>query len=101
MRIDGNRPNADTAAAQNQKVDKAAADASRQAASGRTTASGDRVAVSSDAALANAAVKAANETPEIRTELVDRMRSLMKAGQLGNDAGKLADSLIDSMLGQK
>jgi flagellar basal-body rod protein FlgF len=54
--------------------------------------------MSADAALANDAVKAANESPDIRAELVERMRALLAAGELGSDAGALADSLIDSMI---
>ena len=38
-----------------------------------------------------------NDAPAIRTELVERMRALLAAGELGNDAGQLADSLIDSI----
>jgi flagellar basal-body rod protein FlgF len=54
--------------------------------------------MSADAALANDAVKAANESPDIRAELVERMRALLASGELGSDAGALADSLIDSMI---
>jgi flagellar biosynthesis anti-sigma factor FlgM len=95
MKIDSNRPNLDHAALQ--RLERAAAEASKQAASGKPAA-GDTVEVSADAALANDAVKAVNESPDIRTDLVERMRALLAAGELGNDAGALADSLIDSMV---
>ena len=95
MKIDSNRPNLDQAALQ--RLERAAAEASKQAASGKTGTS-DTVQVSADAALANDAVKAVNDSPDVRADLVERMRALLAAGELGNDAGALADSLIDSML---
>ena len=95
MKIDSNRPSLDHAALQ--RLERAAAEASKQAALAKT-ASGDTVQVSADAALANDAVKAVNESPDIRTDLVERMRALLASGELGSDAGALADSLIDSMI---
>jgi|SRR6476646_11429899 anti-sigma28 factor (negative regulator of flagellin synthesis) len=88
MKIDSNSSGLDHAAPQ--RLEKPAADAPKPAAAGKT--------VSGDAELANEAVKAANDLPEIRTDLVERMRVLLAAGELGNDAGLLADSLIDNML---
>ena len=46
--------------------------------------SGDTVQVSADATLANDAVKAANETPDVRADLVEKMRALLASGELGN-----------------
>jgi flagellar biosynthesis anti-sigma factor FlgM len=63
-----------------------------------SAAAGDRVELSGDAALRAAALKAANAAPAIRTELVDRMREKLKTGQVGNDAGALADAIIDDQL---
>ncbi len=100
MRIDGNRAHSDAAIAQNQKVNRTADETGRSASTARTGTT-DRVAVSADAALANAAVKAASETPEIRSELVERMRRLLDAGTLGVDSVGLANTLIDSMLEQQ
>lgn len=88
MKIDSNSSGLDHAALQ--RLEKPAPDALKPAAAGKT--------VSGDAELANEAVKAANDLPEIRTDLVERMRVLLAAGELGNDAGLLADSLIDNML---
>lgn len=99
MRVEGNRAHPEAVAAQSQKVDKGSTEAARQA--DRKPGVADRVAVSSDAALASAAVKAAGATPDIRPDVVTRMRSLIASGELGADAGRLADSLIDAMLGQK
>ena len=60
-------------------------------------ASGDRVELSGDAALRAAALRAANETPAIRTELVEQMREKLNAGKIGNDAGALADAYGERM----
>ena len=95
MKIDSNRPNLDQAALQ--RLERAAAEARKSGAASKAV-SGDTVEVSADAALANDAVKAANDSPDIRTDLVQRMRALLASGELGSDAGALADSLIDSMI---
>jgi negative regulator of flagellin synthesis FlgM len=95
MKTDSNSSGLDHAA--RQRLEKPPADTPEPAAAGKT-ASGDTVQVSADAALAKEAVKAANDSPEIRTDLVERMRVLLAAGELGNDADLLADSLIDNML---
>lgn len=98
MKIDGNRPAHDTSATDGTR--RTGKDAGVQQGSGIAPgASGsDRVELSGDAALRTAALKAANAAPAIRTELVDRMREKLNAGQIGNDAGALADAIIDDQL---
>ena len=99
MRIHGNRPQADEVA-QKAAVEKASVD-SRRGTPGAAGGSGDRVALSGDAALAIAAVKALDDAPGVRAEVVERMQRLLAAGELGEDVDGLADSLIDSMAGGK
>ena len=94
MKIDGNRPGLDHAALQ--RLEKAATESAKQAATNKGV-SGDTVQVSPDATLANDAVTAANDTPDVRADLVEKMRALLASGELGKDAGAIADSLIDSM----
>jgi flagellar biosynthesis anti-sigma factor FlgM len=79
---------------------RAAADAAAKRASSTTTAgtSRDRVEVSSDAQLLTAALSAAQKAPEVRTELVERLRAKFNAGEIGNDSGRLADRMIDDLL---
>jgi flagellar biosynthesis anti-sigma factor FlgM len=60
--------------------------------------SGDRVQVSSDAQLLNTAVKAANDAPEIRPAVVEAAKQKLISGELGADAERLANRLIDHML---
>jgi len=98
MKIDGNRPGLDHAALQ--RLEKAAAESAKQTTTNKVT-SGDTVQVSADATLANDAVKAANDTPDVRADLVEKMRALLASGELGKDAGAIADSLIDSMTANK
>jgi negative regulator of flagellin synthesis FlgM len=95
MKIDGNRPGLDQAALQ--RLEKAATDSAKQVTSNKVT-SGDTVQVSADATLAHDAMKAANETPDVRADLVEKMRALLASGELGKDAGAIADSMIDSMM---
>jgi flagellar biosynthesis anti-sigma factor FlgM len=58
----------------------------------------DRIDVSSDALLLNSAVRAAQEAPEVRPAVVERARMKMLSGELGSDAERLADRLLDHML---
>jgi flagellar biosynthesis anti-sigma factor FlgM len=96
MKIQGNRPENDAAVAQNTKVERGGAET--RPAAGARVGQGDRVALSSEAALASSAAKAAADAPDVRMDLVNRMRELMDRGELGADAEKLADRLIDGML---
>ena len=58
----------------------------------------DRVDVSPDAQLLNSAVKAANEAPEIRADVVAAAKQKLLSGELGADADRLANRMIDHML---
>jgi flagellar biosynthesis anti-sigma factor FlgM len=60
--------------------------------------SSDRVEVSPDAQLLNTAVKAVNDAPEIRADVVAAAKQKLLSGELGNDAERLAERLIDHML---
>lgn len=99
MRIDGQKPATDTEAARRSESAQTAERSSGPAAA-RPGASGDRVEVSSDAQLVAAAVKAAEESSSVRPEVVERGRRALEDGSLGKDAGKLADRIIDSLLGE-
>ena len=59
--------------------------------------SGDQLTLSPEAQLLKAAEQAAAGKPEIRTELVDKMRALLAEGKLGGDATALAESLINDL----
>ena len=95
MKIDGNRSGLDRAALQ--RLERAAAETPRPAVNPKSSSSGDTVQASADAALAHDTVKAVHDAPAIRTDLVERMHALLASGELGSDAGQLADSLIDSI----
>ena len=94
IKIDGNRPSGDTDAAR--KV--GAGRTQDRNATARSAARTDRVEVSKDAQLMTNALRAANDSSAIRQDVVERMRKLLDAGELGADSGKLADALIDHML---
>ena len=95
MKIQGDRPSGVQDAGQTHQVDKAAQRA--QNTRGGVDA-GDRVEVSDDARLLGKAVDAASKAPEIRQDVVDRAKAKLAAGEIGNDADRLADRLIDSLL---
>jgi len=97
MKIDGNRPAHDASATDATR--RTGKDAAVHQGSGvAPAATGDRVELSGDAALRADALKAANAAPDIRTELVDRLREKLNAGQIGSDAGALADAILDDQL---
>lgn len=99
MKIDGYRPAADTDGADALK--RATGDsAAQRSAPGQPQPSRDRVDVSSDAQLLASMLDAAQRAPAIRTELVERARRMLEAGEVGRDGAKLADRLIDSLLGR-
>lgn len=96
MKIQGDRPSGVNDAGQAQQVDKAAQQRAQQARGAAD--GGDRVEVSADARLLGKAVDAAAKAPEIRQDVVDRAKAKLAAGEIGNDPGRLADRLIDSLL---
>jgi flagellar biosynthesis anti-sigma factor FlgM len=99
MKIEGKSPGAEGLASQ--KLERAQAEANEAARAETARKTGDRVELSSDAALANAAAKAAADAPDIRPEIVERMKKALATGELGRDAEALAESLIDRMLDEK
>lgn len=100
MKIEGQRPDQVTrsdAAQQAQQADRVQAD--RQERGRAAGAGGDRVEVSSDARLMSTALQEASKSPAIRQDVVDRARQKLAAGEVGNDPLRLADRMIDSLLG--
>lgn len=101
MKIDGQNPAATTdnaAAARRASEVERRTTASATGAGSKTT---DRIEVSSDAQLMAAALTAASETPAIRQDVVERAKEKLAKGELGADAAKLADALLDDVLGEK
>ena len=98
MKIEGQRPGIDTAATD--AAQRITTDQQNQVnrTGGRPAATGDRVEVSADAKLMSEAMKTAAATPDIRTDVVERMKQKLAAGEVGNDSGRLADSMLDSIL---
>ena len=93
MRIHGERP---------ENVGQTAPTQTRDNRSGRTdaasTAPADRVQVSDQARLLSAAVQAAHAAPDSSEAAIERARAKRDRGELGRDAERLADKLIDSLL---
>ena len=53
---------------------------------------------SPDAQLVGSAVRAADQTPDIRRDVVERARRKLAAGEVGRDVVRLADRMIDTFL---
>ena len=95
MKIEGNRPNVDSAAAG--KVD-AARTASSKGKDQAGRANGDAVTVSPDVELAQRAIDSASKPTAVRPDAVERGKALLAGGSLGTDAGQLADTLIQRLI---
>lgn len=95
MKIQGSSPNHEASAAARLEQTKP----ERQGKADRAGESGsDRVELSSDAQFASSAVRAAQDAPSIRQDVVARARQKLLAGEVGQDTLKLADRLIDHLL---
>lgn len=99
MKIDGNRSSNQTDATQSTEAAQKLAEkrAAKQAERAANTGT-DSVQVSSDAKLMSAAVQKANEPTPIRTDKVEEMKRKLANGEIGTDAGRLADRIIDDLL---
>lgn len=97
MKIEGNRPNIDPTATDATQRLGADQQSRVNRAAGRQ-ATGDTIEVSADAKLLAQAIKTAENTPAIRSDLVERMKEKLAAGEVGNDPGSLADRLLDDLL---
>ncbi len=60
------------------------------------SASGDQLTISPEARLLQVAKDA--QPPAIRQDVVERARKALDAGQIGNDAGSLADAIINDWI---
>ena len=96
MKIQGQSPSQETSAAQRLLEGNQTGRNGRSAQVGQP--GGDRVRVSPEGELVASALKAAGEAPDIRQDVVDQARLKLAAGEIGQDAGRLADSLIDHLL---
>src|ERR1044072_2356057 len=96
MKIEGNRPTHETESLTRTNDAKGQKPAPNRAADG-----GDRGDVSADAKKAQGlvadAVAPATARPAARAEAVARGRAKLESGELGADAGKLADAIIDDL----
>jgi flagellar biosynthesis anti-sigma factor FlgM len=97
MKIDGNRQAASTSDAEATKRLDQARKTERTAVE-RQTDKSDRVEVSKDAQLMTTALKAAQDAPAVRQDVVERARQALDKGEVGNDSRRLADKLIDTLL---
>jgi len=59
---------------------------------------GDHLQLPAETRLLGQIVDAVSKAPEIRQDVVERARARLAAGEIGNDPGRLADRLIDSLL---
>jgi flagellar biosynthesis anti-sigma factor FlgM len=98
MKIEGNRQTQDTEATEGSRRTTADRGVKRSGTDKTSGASRDRVEVSADAQLMTSALTATQKSPEVRTELVERLRQKLNAGEIGNDSGRLADRMIDDLL---
>ena len=95
MRIDGRGPTETRDIGATESVGTAKARA-RDEAVARPEA--DRVELSPGAELFALAKKTIDDSPEVRQDVVDRMKAALAAGEIGQDAEHIADKMIDHLL---
>jgi flagellar biosynthesis anti-sigma factor FlgM len=103
MKVDGNRPEhvADgqgSSAAQAAQAAERLQQQQKLEQQQRTETKDDKVVLSADARLASTAMRAAERAPEVRQDVVERVRAKLDAGELGKDLNRLADKMIDNLL---
>jgi flagellar biosynthesis anti-sigma factor FlgM len=102
MRIDGNRLPTDAEQARRTEARQVA---EREAAAGGVKGPNaaergtDRVEMSPDRQLVATATQAALDSPAVRPAAVERARQALDNGTLGQDADRLADRILGSLLG--
>jgi flagellar biosynthesis anti-sigma factor FlgM len=96
MKIEGERPNIDVAAAK--RLEQLKALESQKRAAAQEDAATDNIEVSAEARLAAATIKSVAESPAFRQDLVDKVRQQILNGEIGHDPEQLADRLIDHLL---
>ena len=69
---------------------------SKKAGDAQAATAQDGMRLSPDAQLLQTALVAAKQAPDVRADVVERMRALLAEGKVGNDLAKLADALIDN-----
>ena len=69
--------------------------------SDKTQRTRDQAKFSTDAQWLQSAVQAAQDGPNIRQDVVERMRAAVAKGELGTDAERLADALLDTWIGAR
>jgi flagellar biosynthesis anti-sigma factor FlgM len=99
MKIEGTSPNHETAAATT-RLEQTTRTERQDRADKQAETGEDRVDISSDAQLMGQAVKAAEDSPNIRQDKVEQARQKLMAGEIGSDSLKLADRMIDHLLQQ-
>jgi flagellar biosynthesis anti-sigma factor FlgM len=97
MKIQGDRPLGISDPAQTNQAERLQ-NGKEGSASLAGVGTGDRVQFSADARLLGSAVRAAEQAPAIRQDVVERARARLEAGQIGADPARLADRIIDSLL---
>ncbi len=58
----------------------------------------DRVELSTEAELLAEALRVAEQTSDVRQDLVGQMQARLARGEVGDDVARLADSMIDHLL---
>ncbi len=96
MKIDQNRANLETVGGVRQDAVREERAAAAERAAPEKAA--DQVRLSPTGQLAAAAAAAAGQAPDVRPDAVARARALLDSGELGRDATRLADALIDSAI---
>jgi flagellar biosynthesis anti-sigma factor FlgM len=98
MKIDSYRSHLDPAVQSESAESVKRAEADRAARTAATDKRPDEVRLSSEAQLTAKAVASASGAESVRTHEIEQARKLLASGELGRDAERLADAIIDRSL---
>lgn len=97
MKIEANKANLAFNPAD--RAERVGAGRSKNVPAGHQSTETDRVQLSGQAAALAAAQRQAAESPDLRQDVIARVSAKLEAGDVGADAERLAERLIDHLLG--
>ena len=98
MKIDPNAPNANVRPLAERAEESRLRPGQAKETSSSAPQHGDTVELSSQARLVGRALNEASAVPDVRQDKVDRARQKLAEGEIGQDAPRLADKMIDHLL---
>jgi flagellar biosynthesis anti-sigma factor FlgM len=98
MKIDGHSPNSNIQPTATHAVQATKARSGSPADKVGTGSGPDTVALSAEAQLVGRAIREASSGPAVRQDRVEQAKQKLAAGQVGQDADRLAGKIVDHLI---